>query len=128
MDINQVILMGRLGKDPEVHTSNSGVTVTKFSVATSEKWKDKQGQKQEKTEWHNVVVFGPTAVWLGNNLNKGDQVLVQGKITTNVYEKDGEKKYSTQIQAMSVNILTPKQAKGSVDQGSGFAADEEIPF
>jgi single-strand DNA-binding protein len=128
-DINTAILLGRVGKDPETVTTNGGKTVTKFTMATGERWKGADGQWQEQTTWHNVVIWGPAAVWLGNNLAKGDQVLAQGKITTRSYEdKSGQKKYVTEVVANSVNILTPKEKKGSVDQGPGFSADEEIPF
>lgn len=128
-DINQIILLGRVGKDPETVTTNGGKTVTKFTMATGERWKGADGQWQEKTEWHSVVIWGPAAVWLGNNLTKGDQVLAQGKITTRSYEdKSGQKKYVTEVVANSVNILTLKEKKGAVDQGPGFSSDEEIPF
>jgi single-strand DNA-binding protein len=97
--LNKVELIGRLGKDPEVKTLQNGSPVANFSVATSEKWKDKRsGEMQEKTEWHNIVVWNEKTIeFIEKYLNKGDLVRIEGKIQTRSWEKDGEKKYATEI-------------------------------
>lgn len=105
--MNRAIIVGRLGKDPELKDIK-GTSLCSFSVATSEKWKDKNGQAQERTEWHNIKVFGPMADNCHKYLKKGSQVLVEGKIQTRSYEKDGDKKYITEILASSVQFLDPK--------------------
>ena len=84
--VNKVILIGNLGKDPEVRFTPNGKALAKFSVATSEKWTDQQGQKQERTEWHNVVVWGKQAETCGQYLSKGRQVFVEGSIRTRSYD------------------------------------------
>lgn len=99
--INKAIIVGRVGKDPET----SGV-VTKFTVATSEKYKDKAGVEQEKTEWHTITTFGKLAEVCQKYVTKGMQVYVEGKIQTSSYEKDGVKKYSTSIIANTVQFLS----------------------
>ena len=97
--LNKVELIGRLGKDPEVKHLTNGSAVANFSVATSEVWKDKRsGEKQEKTEWHNIVVWNEKTIeFIEKYLNKGDLVRIEGKIQTRSWEKDGEKKYATEI-------------------------------
>lgn len=130
--INMVLLVGRLGQDPEVVTTNGGKSVAKLSVATSEKWKDKSGEWQEQTEWHKVVLWGPQSIWIGNNAHKGDMVMVRGKVTTRSWEaSDGTKKYVTEVVAQSVDLLTPKkkpeEIAASLNDVPGFSADEQIP-
>jgi single-strand DNA-binding protein len=97
--LNKVELIGRLGKDPEVKKLTNGSSVANFSVATSEVWKDKRsGEKQEKTEWHNIVVWNEKTIeFIEKYLAKGDLVRIEGKIQTRSWEKDGEKKYATEI-------------------------------
>src|SRR5262249_44107492 len=98
--VNRVILVSNLGKDPGVRFTPNGKALAKFSVATSERWTDQQGQKQERTEWHNVVVWGKQAETCGQYLSKGRQVFVEGSIRTRSYDdKDGNKKYITEIVA-----------------------------
>lgn len=112
-NINKVILLGRLGKDPE---TNNGIT--KFSIATSEKWNDKSGQKQERTEWHNITTFGKLAEICQKYLAKGRIVYVEGKLSTSKYEKNGQTMYSTGIIAETVQFIG-----GSNDDDGG-----SIPF
>jgi len=95
--INKVEILGRLGGDPEVRYTQSGSAVANISLATSEKWKDQQGNEQERTEWHRVVMFGRTAEIAGQYLRKGDQALVIGKLQTRKWEKDGVDHYTTEI-------------------------------
>lgn len=106
MSVNKVILLGRLGQDPEVKYTPSGQTVCNFSLATSESWTDKNGQKQEKTEWHRVVVWGKLADLCNQYLNKGRQVFVEGKLQTRSWDdKSGNKRYTTEITANTVQFL-----------------------
>lgn len=95
--MNKAILIGHIGKDPETIHLESGTTITKFSLATNENYKDKQGNKVEQTEWHNIVVFGKQAEIAEKYFTKGMRIMVEGKIKTDRYEKDGQKRYSTNI-------------------------------
>lgn len=96
--INKVILVGTCGQDPEVRYLGNGTAVTNLSLATSEQWTDKQtGQKVEKTEWHRVVMFGKVAEIGGEYLRKGSQVYIEGKMQTREWEKDGIKRYTTEV-------------------------------
>lgn len=96
--VNKVILVGTLGQDPEVRHTAQGGAVASLSVATSEQWKDKQGQKQESTEWHRVVIFGKLAEIAGQYLSKGSQVYFEGKLKTRKWQdKQGQDKYTTEI-------------------------------
>lgn len=96
--VNKVILIGTCGQDPETRYLPNGNAVTNLSLATNESWKDKQtGQQQERTEWHRVVLFGKVAEIAGEYLRKGSQVYIEGKLQTREWEKDGIKRYSTEI-------------------------------
>lgn len=95
--LNKVEIIGRLGNDPEVRYANNGNAITNISLATSEKWKDQQGNTQEKTEWHRVVFFGKVAEIAGEYLRKGSECYVCGKLVTREWEKDGVKRYTTEI-------------------------------
>lgn len=95
--MNKVTLIGRLGKDPETKTLDGGNSVTSFSLATTEKYKNKAGEYQDATEWHNVTMWGKTGENFAKYHNKGDMACVSGKITTRSWEKDGVKKYTTEI-------------------------------
>lgn len=107
--INKVILVGNLGGDPEVSYAASGTAIAKFTVATSEKWKDKNsGEMQEKTEWHRITAFGRLAEICGEYLTKGRQVYLEGRIQTSSYEKDGVKRYSTEIIIQTMKMLGQK--------------------
>lgn len=138
--INKVILVGRLGADPEVKTVSGGNTVARLSLATSENWTDKSGQKQERTEWHRVVVWGKLAELCGRYLTKGRQLYAEGRLQTRSWEdQQGQKRYTTEIVATTVQFLGAGQAQNTVshDQDMGaqdfgpepsFDAAEEIPF
>ncbi len=96
--VNKVILLGNLGRDPETRYTTDGSAVANLSIATSEQWKDKGGEKQERTEWHRVVLFGRTAEVAGEYLKKGRSVYIEGRLQTRKYtDKDGVEKYSTEI-------------------------------
>jgi|TARA_R110002033_G_scaffold12556_2_gene38052 single-strand DNA-binding protein len=95
--LNKVTLIGRLGRDVELRQTQSGDSVANLSLATSKKWKNKQGESQEKTEWHRVVMFGKLADIANSYLTTGSLVYIEGEIQTRSWEKDGEKKYSTEI-------------------------------
>lgn len=104
--VNKVILVGNLGKDPEVRHLQDGVAVARFPIATSESFKDKNGQKQERTEWHNVVVWRGLADVAEKYLKKGHSVYIEGKIRTNSYQdKEGIQRYSTEIVADNLTML-----------------------
>lgn len=112
--INKAIIVGSLGKDPEITYTSDGNAVCKFSIATSESWTDKSGQKRESTEWHNIVVFGKLAENCAEYLTKGSKAYVEGKLKTSSWEKDGHKFYKTEIVAKHVEFLgggSPRQVK-----------------
>lgn len=106
MSVNKVILVGNLGKDPEVRYTASGTAVANFSLATTERYKDRDGNNQEKTEWHNIVVWRQLAEICGKYLSKGRQVYIEGKIQTRSYDdRDGNKRYITEIVADQMQML-----------------------
>src|SRR5207342_3804634 len=113
--INKVILVGTLGKDPEVRYSQAGAAMTSVSVATNESWKDKvTGEKQERTEWHRVKFFGRLAEIAGEYLKKGGQVYIEGSLRTEKYtDKQGVEKYSTDIIASEMQMLGGRPEGGS---------------
>lgn len=133
MSVNKVTIVGRLGQDPEVKEL-SGNTVATFSVATSEKWKDKEGKAQEKTEWHNIVVWGKQAENAGKYLQKGRQVYIEGKLQTRTWDKEGGGKgYKTEIVAQNIQYLgTNGAGKDGSDPGPGAPpsnmAEDEAPL
>lgn len=108
--VNKVIIVGRLGQDPEMKAVGQGSTVTRLNVATSENWVGKDGQKQEKTEWHRITVWGKLAEICGKYLSKGRQVYVEGKLQTRSWEDNGQKKYATEIVASTVQFLGSGQS------------------
>lgn len=111
--INKVILVGNLGRDPETRYSQGGSAVTNFSIATSDSWRDKQsGEQQERTEWHNVVCFARLAEIAGEYLRKGSKVYIEGSLRTSSWEKDGEKKYRTEIMARDLQMLDSRGGGG----------------
>jgi single-strand DNA-binding protein len=139
MTFQQVIVMGRLGGDPEVRTIPNGQQVANFSVATGEKWKDKDGKAQEKTEWHKLVCWGATAELAGKYLKKGDMAQFIGKLQTRMWEKDGQKHYSTEINCSQIVFTgggsrSDGGAQGSAAPSAGSnlpsspAYDEDVPF
>jgi single-strand DNA-binding protein len=117
--INKVILVGNLGKDPEVRTIQSGATVARFSLATSESYTNKEGQKIENTEWHNVVLWRGLATLAEKYLKKGNKVYIEGKLRNRQYEdKDGNKKYTTEIEATDMLLLDRPQTTGTGGGGN----------
>ena len=141
MSVNKVILVGNLGKDPEVRFTGSGKAVCKFPLATSEVWNDAEGGRQERTEWHNVIVWGKQGETCGQYLSKGRQVYVEGSIRTRNYDdKDGNKRYMTEIVAQRVRFLGGGGAGRTAAVGEvalpplpdempgGPATDDDIPF
>ena len=127
MSVNKVILVGRLGADPESKVISSGQTVTNFSVATSRTWKDSQGAKQEKTEWHRIVVWGRTAEICAQYLSKGRQVYIEGELQTRSWEDDqGQKKYSTEVEAQRVNFLGTASEGTTETKNVKFSKDSEF--
>ncbi|MGZ3724242.1 MAG: single-stranded DNA-binding protein [Pseudobdellovibrio sp.] len=111
--INKVIIVGRLGKDPEMKTISQGRTVTNLTVATSEVWTDKSGQKQERTEWHRIVTWDKQAENCAKYLTKGSQVYVEGRLQTRSWEDNGQKKYATDIVASTVQFLSTNNSKST---------------
>ena len=110
MSVNKAILIGHLGKDPEVRYMPNGEAVANFSIATSETWKEKSGEKQERTEWHNIVMFKRLAEIAGEYLKKGALVYIEGKITTEKWQdKEGKDRYTTKIIAHEMKMLGSKQ-------------------
>lgn len=135
--LNKVILIGRLGKDPETRYGGNGNAVTKISMATSEKWKDaKTGERKEETEWHHVVFFGKVAEIAAEYLVKGSECCIEGKLKTSSYEKDGVKRYTTEVIADKLTMLggssvKPQAAAQQRAQESVQAdpfGDDDIPF
>lgn len=110
MSVNKAILLGRLGQDPETKHLDSGKSVCNFSIATSEKWKGKDGQDNEKSEWHRIVAWDKTAEICAKYLTKGREVYVEGKIETRKWtDKNGQDKYTTEIRALNVQFIGGKQ-------------------
>lgn len=109
--VNKVILVGRLGKDPEVRHLESGAAVANFSVATSETYKDRNtGERKEITEWHNIVLWRGLAEVAEKYLNKGDMVYIEGKLRTRSWEKDGVTRYTTEVVGDNMTMLSPKNS------------------
>ena len=107
--LNKVIIIGRIGKDPEIRHTQSGQAVATLSVATDESYKDQSGQKVEKTEWHKIVVWGKQADFVANYLTKGRMVYVEGKLETRKWQdQSGQDRYSTEIKAVTVQALDKK--------------------
>lgn len=110
-DLNQCSFIGRLGADPEVRYSPGGDAVASFSIAVGSQWKDKDGEKQERTEWVSITAWGKLGEICGEYLRKGSQVFIQGRIKTDKYEKDGQTRYSTKIVAETMQMLGGKPAE-----------------
>lgn len=148
MSVNKVILLGRLGQDPELKYTPGGSPVCNFSLATTESWTDKSGQKQEKTEWHRVVVWGKLAELCNQYLAKGRQAFLEGRLQTRSWDdKDGNKRYTTEILASTVQFIGGPSANANqnsnvdtsysqapapaqeyqISSDASFAADD-IPF
>ena len=141
--VNKVILVGNLGHDPEMRYTPSGAGVCEFRLATNESWTDRQGQRQERTEWHRVVVWGKRAELCSKYLSKGRQVFVEGKLRTRSWDdKDGNKRFTTEIVANDVQFLAgggpgggrgqsgdqPPPAEPDFNDFGGQGPDDDIPF
>lgn len=147
--VNKVILVGRLGKDPEIKSTPSGQTVAKFTIATDERYTDRAGEKQERTEWHNIVAWGKLAEICGQYLRKGKLVYIDGQIRTDSWDdkESGQKRYRTEIIANQMQMLDRRgdeggggggsyASGGGASRGSSKPAggggemedDEEVPF
>ncbi len=126
--INKVLLIGRLGRDPELKYTPDGVPVATFSIATSEEWKDKNtGEKQERTEWHRIVAWRKLGEICGEYLRKGSQVYIEGRLQTRSWDdRDGNKKYTTEIIALNMQMLDSK-GRGSDGQTGVIPAPMEEP-
>jgi len=142
--VNKVILVGNVGKDPEVKYSTSGTPIAKFSLATNERFKDRNHEWQERTEWHSIVAWQRLAEIVGEYVAKGSKLYVEGKIQTSSWEdrQSGERKYRTEIVARDLLLLDPRENSDADHQrpthnenrdqpshvGSGEIVDQEIPF
>lgn len=151
--LNKVMLIGNLGRDPEIRYLPSGGQVANFSIATTDKWKNKEGNMEDRTEWHNIVAFGRLAEICGEYLRKGKQVYIEGRLQTRSWEdKDGNKRYMTEIVAREMQMLGRRDDAGGgggprsgssggsrgpggpgpaapSDQGGGYMQeDDDIPF
>ncbi len=132
--VNKVILVGRLGKEPELRYTPNGDAVVTLTVATSDEWKDKTtGERQEKVEWHRVVLWRKLAEIAGNYLKKGSQVYIEGKLQTRAWEdRDGNKRYTTEIVAQNLQMLDslPKEARPEtlIKGPDEEIPDDDIPF
>ena len=120
MSLNKVMIIGNLGTDPELRFTQGGQAVANFNVATNERWTDKSGQTQERTEWHRVVVWGRQAENCEKYLSKGRQVYVEGRLQTREWDdKDGNKRYTTEIVAQNVQFLSSGAGAGASGGGGG---------
>ncbi len=120
--VNKVILLGNLGRDPETRYTTGGDPVTNLRIATSEQWKDKSGEKQERTEWHTVVLFGRQAEVAGEYLKKGRSVYIEGRLQTRKWQdKDGQDRYSTEIVADRMQLIGSAREAGGGDVELGSA-------
>ena len=139
--VNRVFLIGNLGANPEVRSTQGGQTVANLRLATTERWTDRNGQKQEQTEWHNVVVWGKQAEIVGQYLTKGRQIYVEGRIRTRQWQdQQGQKRYTTEVVAQRVQMLGGRPDSGREDMGAtgppddsaaadfGGGPDDDIPF
>lgn len=122
--VNKVILIGNLGRDPEVRYTPDNAAITNISIATTDTWKDKSGEKQERTEWHRVAFFGKLAEIAGEYLKKGSQVYVEGRLQTRKWQdKEGQDRYTTEIVADRMQMLGSRSGMG----GGDFSEGEERP-
>jgi len=141
MSVNKVILIGNLGKDPEVRFTTNGRAVARFPIATSEVWNDANGNRQERTEWHNIIVWGKQGETCAQYLAKGRQVFIEGSIRSRSYDdKSGNKRYVTEIVAQRVRFLgggggtrVAPEAEGEASSESSASTepqslDDDIPF
>lgn len=124
--LNKAMLIGNLGGDPEIRYTQAGVPVATFTVATTERWNDKEGQKHEVTEWHRVVAWQKLAEICGEYLHKGSRVYIEGKIQTRKWQDQaGTDRYTTEIVARDMQMLSPKS--GGQGDGGGGIPDHQLP-
>ena len=127
MSLNKAMLIGNLGRDPEIKYLQTGTTVATFSLGTNEKYKDKNGETKETVEWHNITCFGKLAEIVGEYLSKGSHVYIEGSIRTEKWEdKDGNKRQTTKIRAQKLEMLGGQRKKEEREAEPG--PDEEVPF
>jgi len=131
--VNKVILVGNLGADPEMRYTASGTAVAKFRIATTEKFTDKQGNRQERTEWHRITAWGKLAEICGQYLSKGKQVYIEGKIRSDTWEQEGVKRYSYEIVADTLQMLgqargPEREPEAPFEPPPGGVPEEDIPF
>jgi single-strand DNA-binding protein len=148
--VNKVILLGNLGADPELRYTNSGTAVANFRIATNERWNDRNGEQQERTEWHNIVAWGKLGEICGKYLKKGRPVFVEGRLQTRSWEdQSGNKRYTTEIVALNMQMIgrasdaaesssgweQPRQAEGQAEGQavpdipvSSSTSDDDLPF
>ena len=121
--VNKAILVGNLGRDPELRQTPSGQSVCNFTLATSESWTDRNGERVERTEWHRIVAWGKTGELCAQYLSKGRTVYVEGRIQTREWEdKDGNKRYTTEINAQNVNFIGPRDSGGGGGGGGDYGS------
>lgn len=137
MSLNKVMIIGNIGQDPEVNETSGGVKVAKITVATSERWKDKNGNAHELTEWHTVRIWKQNAEFIGKYGRKGSQVFVEGKLRTEAWEKDGQKYSRTLIEAENIQIIGNKtdgpdrskaQSLNQAETNSLEPQPDDLPF
>lgn len=144
--LNKVMLIGNLGRDPEIRYTQNGTAVANFTMATTDRWTDGTGERQEKTEWHRVVVWAKQAEIVGEYLKKGRQVYVEGSLQTREWtDREGQKRYTTEVKAQRVQMLgsrgesrrepspvgageSESQGSSAADPGAGGYNDDDIPF
>lgn len=126
--VNKVILVGNLGANPEMRFTQGGQAVANLRIATSERWTDRNGQKQETTEWHRVVVFGKQAEIVGQYLTKGRQVYIEGRLQTRQWQdQQGQKRYTTEVVAQRVQMLGGRGERPPEEMGAAVPAEESAP-
>ena len=126
--VNKAILVGRLGKDPEVRNLENGATVANFSIATTEVYRDRTtNEKKEITEWHNIVLWRNLAEIAAKYLHKGDMVYIEGKLRTRSWEKDGVTRYTTEIVGDNMTMLTPKGSGGGGSTNQDYSNQQQKP-
>jgi single-strand DNA-binding protein len=137
--VNKVILIGNLGRDPEVRFTQGGTPVANFTMATTDRWSDPSGEKKEKTEWHRIVVWGKQAEIAGEYLRKGRPVYIEGSLQTREWvDRDGNKRYTTEVRAQRLQLLGRAEDRGGpapagaaseeVGEPAGGFAEDDIPF
>jgi single-strand DNA-binding protein len=126
--VNRVILIGNLGRDPELRYTAGGQPVASFSVATNERWNDREGKTQERTEWHRIVVWGKQAENCANYLQKGRTVYIEGRLQTREWEdKEGQKRQTTEVVAQTVQFLDRREGPARGPSGSGGSSGSGAP-